>query len=70
MQRWPPGRQGLGHGKGYLYSHDFEGSYVPQAYLPEGRRYFEPNKNGLEKRIKERLEYWRTLFEEAQKARS
>jgi len=58
------GSERLGHGKGYLYSHDFEGSYVPQAYLPDGRRYFEPTENGLEKRIKERLDYWRVLFEE------
>ena len=64
------GSERLGHGKGYLYSHDFEGSYVPQAYLPEGRRYFEPTENGLEKRIKERLEYWRAIFEESQKAGS
>jgi putative ATPase len=59
------GSERLGHGKGYLYSHDFEGSYVPQAYLPEGRRYFEPTENGLEKRIKERLDYWRGIFEES-----
>lgn len=61
------GSERLGHGKGYLYSHDFEGSYVPQAYLPEGRRYYEPTENGLEKRIKERLEHWRAIFEEHQK---
>lgn len=64
------GSERLGHGKGYLYSHDFEGSYVPQAYLPEGRRYFEPTENGLEKRIKERLEYWRAIFEDSQKTGS
>jgi putative ATPase len=63
------GSERLGHGKGYLYSHDFEGAYIPQAYLPEGRRYFEPTENGLEKRIKERLAHWRTLFEESQKNR-
>ena len=61
------GSERLGHGKGYLYSHDFEGSYVPQAYLTEGRRYYEPKENGLEKRIKERLDHWRALFEENQK---
>lgn len=55
----------LGHGKGYKYSHDFEGSYVPQAYLPEGRTYYEPTENGLEKRIKERLAHWRALYEAA-----
>ena len=63
------GSERLGHGKGYLYSHDFEGSYIPQAYLPEGRHFFEPTENGLEKRIKERLAHWRTLFEESQKNR-
>jgi putative ATPase len=45
----------------YLYSHDFEGAYVPQAYLPEGRTYYQPGDQGLEKRIKERLEHWREL---------
>jgi len=43
----------------YLYSHDYQGNFVPQAYLPEGRTYYTPSENGLEKRIKERLEYWR-----------
>ena len=57
----------LGHGKGYQYSHDFEGGYVPQAYLPEGRIYYEPSEIGHEKRVKERLDYWRALFEKAQK---
>lgn len=46
----------------YLYSHDFEGGYVPQAYLPEGRTYYTPTENGLEKRIKERLDFWREQF--------
>ncbi|MFC7336275.1 replication-associated recombination protein A [Haloferula chungangensis] len=45
----------------YLYSHDYEGGYVPQAYLPDGRRYYTPTDHGLEKRIKERLEHWRHL---------
>ena len=40
---------------------------MPQAYLPEGRRYYEPGEQGQEKRVKERLEYWRALFEQAQK---
>jgi putative ATPase len=56
----------LGH-EGYKYSHDYEGGYVPQAYLPEGRRYYEPTELGHEKRVKERLEYWRAQFEEEQK---
>lgn len=53
----------LGHGEGYQYSHDFEGAYVPQAYLPEGRSYYEPSESGNERRVKERLDYWRALFE-------
>ncbi|HEX5176601.1 MAG TPA: replication-associated recombination protein A [Chthoniobacteraceae bacterium] len=52
----------LGHA-GYKYSHDYEGAYVPQAYLPEGRRYYHPGEQGFEKKIKERLEHWRALFE-------
>ncbi len=59
------GSERLGHGKGYKYSHDFEGSYVPQAYLPEGRVYYEPTENGLEKRVKERLAHWRSIYEQA-----
>jgi putative ATPase len=58
----------LGQGEGYKYAHDFEGGYVPQAYLPEGRRYYEPSDIGFERRIKERLDYWRSQFEAAQKA--
>jgi putative ATPase len=53
----------LGEGAGYKYAHDFEGGYVPQAYLPEGRIYYEPTENGFERRVKERLDYWRQLFE-------
>ena len=52
----------------YQYSHQGEGAYIPQAYLPEGRRYYEPTENGYEKRVKERLDYWRAKFEEAKNA--
>jgi putative ATPase len=57
----------LGEGAGYKYAHDFEGGYVPQAYLPEGRIYYEPTENGFERRVKERLDYWRQLFERAKR---
>jgi putative ATPase len=61
----------LGHGEGYQYAHDFEGGYVPQAYLPEGKIYYNPTENGFERRVKERLDYWRALFEqEQQKAKN
>ncbi len=52
----------LGHA-GYKYSHNFDGAYVPQAYLPEGRRYYEPGDQGYERKVKERLDYWRALFD-------
>ncbi len=48
----------------YKYSHDFEGAYVPQAYLPEGRVYYQPSEEGMEKRVRERLDYWRSQFDE------
>lgn len=64
------GAKKLGNGEGYLYSHDAPGSYIPQAYLPEGRRYYTPTENGMEKRIGERLAYWRDLFEKDQAAKN
>jgi putative ATPase len=60
------GAERLGHGAGYKYSHDFPEAYVPQAYLPEGRVFYEPSDRGEEKRIAERLAHWRKLFEETQ----
>ena len=59
------GAKAMGH-SGYLNPHDFDGSFVPQAYLTEGRRYYHPAEQGAERRIKERLEYWRSLHEQAQ----
>jgi len=59
------GAKQLGHGDGYKYSHDSDDGFIPQAYLPEGRRYYQPTENGMEKRIKERLEYWRDQFEKS-----
>jgi putative ATPase len=49
----------------YLYSHDYEGAYVPQAYLPEGRTYYTPGNQGLENRIRERLDFWRQSLKNA-----
>ena len=60
------GAKRLGHGAEYQYSHDHEDAYVPQAYLPAGRRYYEPSDRGMEKRIGERLAHWRMLYEESQ----
>ena len=54
----------------YLYSPDYEGHYVPQAYLPEGRVYYQPGDQGLEKRIKERLDLWKSQGDPAGDCRS
>ena len=60
----------LGEDEGYKYAHDYEGNYVPQAYLPEGRIYYMPTENGFERRVKERLDYWRQLFEQQETSSS
>ena len=47
------GAEKLGHGKGYLYPHDYPGHYVEQTYLPEGfedKIYYKPSGQGLEKK--------------------
>jgi putative ATPase len=46
----------LGHGQGYQYSHDAEGGWVEQQYLPEERRYYEPVDRGYEAEIRRRME--------------
>ena len=50
------GAKKFGHGEDYKYSHDFEGGWVNQAYLPEERRYYEPTERGYEATIRQRLE--------------
>ena len=59
------GAKTLGHGVGYQYSHEGEGHFVAQNYLTEARRYYEPTEQGVEKKIKERLDRWRALAAEA-----
>jgi len=54
----------------YLYSHDAAEGYIPQAYLTEGRRYYEPSENGLELPAQERLGAWREQFGRANRIRS
>ena len=46
----------LGHGTGYLYSHDYPNHYVEQQYLPDAlkdRTFFHLSDNGYEKTIQE-----------------
>ncbi|WP_341945385.1 replication-associated recombination protein A [Microbacterium sp. LWH11-1.2] len=60
-----PGAKRLGHGKGYVYSHDSEYGIVPQQYLPDeldGRRYYEPKTLGAERDVAARLERIRRIL--------
>ena len=57
------GAQRLGHGEGYEYSHDHPEHFVAQDYLGASKRYYEPSDQGVEKKIKERVEKWRAEFE-------
>ena len=58
------GAKELGHGEGYLYSHDFEGGHVEQAYLTEERHYYEPTDRGYEAIIRQRMEEWKAGHKE------
>jgi putative ATPase len=57
-----PGAKKLGHGAGYEYAHDGENHFVAQDYLGADRVYYEPTGQGLERKIRERVEKWRAEF--------
>jgi putative ATPase len=61
------GAERLGHGKGYEYAHDHPGHFVAQDYLGADKSYYEPTEQGVEKKIKERVEQWRKALVEARK---
>jgi putative ATPase len=51
--------KGLGYGQGYQYAHDVEGKVADMQCLPDnlrGRVYYRPSGEGIEKRIRERME--------------
>jgi putative ATPase len=51
--------KGLGYGRGYEYAHDLEGKVADMQCLPDnlrGRVYYQPTNEGIEKRLRERLE--------------
>ena len=53
--------QQMGYGKDYKYSHEYEGHFALQEYLPpqlQDRRYYHPGTEGAEKEIGERLRRW------------
>ncbi len=60
-----PGAQQLGHGKGYIYSHDAPHSVASQQYAPDdlvGKDYYTPTTNGAERGIGERVERIRGII--------
>ena len=51
--------KGLGYGQGYQYAHDLEGKVADMQCLPDNLRdrvYYRPTNEGIEKRIRERME--------------
>jgi putative ATPase len=51
--------KGLGYGKDYQYAHDVEGKVASMQCLPENLRdrvYYHPTNEGIEKRIRDRME--------------
>ena len=56
--------KGLGYGKDYQYAHNVEGKVANMQCLPDNLRdrvYYQPTNEGVEKRIRERLEEIRKL---------
>jgi putative ATPase len=51
--------KGLGYGEGYQYAHDLENKIADMQCLPDNLRdrvYYRPTNEGVEKRIRERME--------------
>jgi putative ATPase len=56
--------KGLGYGQGYQYAHDVEGKVANMQCLPDNLRsrvYYLPTSEGIEKRIRERMEEIRKI---------
>jgi putative ATPase len=52
---------GLGYGRDYKYSHEYEGHFTEQDFLPpslQGTTYYRPSDNGEERTIRARLNEW------------
>jgi putative ATPase len=61
------GAKKLGHGVGYEYAHDGKDHFVAQDYLGADKVYYEPTEQGVEKKIKERVEKWRAQLSASRK---
>ena len=55
----------LGHGKGYLYAHNYPENIAPQAHLEKPLDLFTPKTAGIEAKLAERLARWRQLRAQA-----
>jgi len=65
--------KGLGYGHGYQYAHDLESKVADMECLPDnlrGRVYYQPTNEGIEKRIRERMEEIKRQRHAAQNAPS
>jgi len=59
-----------GAGKGYFYAHEFPEKTTTMKTIPDEVKetgFYEPNLLGFEKRIRDRIEYWRRLKEKLSK---
>jgi putative ATPase len=56
----------LNYGKDYLYSHNHQGNFVEQEYLPEeisGTKLYEPSNNARENELRKRLQtIWKEKY--------
>ncbi|OIN07621.1 replication-associated recombination protein A [Oceanisphaera psychrotolerans] len=59
----------LGHGAEYRYAHNEPGAYAAgETYLPTAlaeRRYYQPNERGFEQKVRAKLDYLKSLDEQA-----
>ncbi len=58
----------IGYGRGYAYDHDLDEGFSGAEYWPDGmaaQNYYQPTSRGHEKRIAERMAYWKGLKDAA-----
>ena len=63
------GSKQLGHGQGYVYSHNEEHGIAAQDYLGVEREYYHPVNRGYEREMANRLEQIRQTLQQAKSAR-
>ena len=60
--------EAMGHGKDYIYPHEYDGHFVAQQYLPKrllGTYFYQPGREGYEAQVISRLEQWREAQRQA-----